>query len=280
MGTNVGDTSEAGPPQARQLDHIDSHGIGERARKALRACLPKTRDGRIALGGLLAILAAGALMRLLFMLAWRPAFFGFPDSVTYVGLAREQLWIDPTREIGYPLFLREMHAIWPTHLAWVIGLQHLFGLASAVLVFLAVRQAGGRPWLGLLPAALIVLNGDEMFLEHTTLTESLFIFLLSIGLYFAARAAGAATPVWAALAGLTFGLANTVRVVALPLIVVLIVWLLFLSGGTWRRRLIATVCSLVCLAAVLGTYATIQHEKTGYWGITTPAGAWNLYSRG
>jgi hypothetical protein len=43
--------------------------------------------------------------------------------------------------------------------------------------------------------------------------------------------------------------------------------------------LLATCCSLVCLAAVLGTYATIQHEKTGYWGITTPAGAWNLYSR-
>ena len=280
MTTSVGDTSEAGGPQAtRPLHRIEHRGIREKASSALRACLPKTRDGRIALGGLLLILAAGALMRLLFMLAWRPAFFGFPDSVTYVGLAREQLWIDPTREIGYPLFLREMHAIWPTHLAWVIAMQHLFGLASAVLVFLAVRRAGGPAWLGLLPAALIALNGDEMFLEHSPLTEPLFIFLLSIGLYFAARAASAGTPVWAALAGLALGLANTVRVVALPLIVVLIVWLLFLSGRTWRRRLLATGCSLVCLIAVLGTYATIQHEKTGYWGITTPAGAWNLYSR-
>jgi hypothetical protein len=229
--------------------------------------------------GLLAILLAGGVMRLLFLLAWRPAFFGFPDSLTYVGLAREHLWVDPTREVGYPLFLRELHAIFPTHLTWVIALQHLFGLASAVLVFLAVRQAGGPPWLGLLPAALVALNGAEMFLEHTTLTESLFIFLLSLGLYFAAHAAGARTPVWAALAGLTLGLANTVRVVALPLMVVLLLWLLFGSGGAWRRRLLASTVSLACMACVLTPYAVIQHKHTGYWGLATPAGAWNLYSR-
>jgi hypothetical protein len=218
-------------------------------------------------------------MRLLFLLAWRPAFFGFPDSLTYVGLAREHLWVDPTREVGYPLFLRELHAILPTHLTWVIALQHLFGLASALLVFLAVRRAGGPPWLGLLPAALVALNGAEMFLEHTTLTESLFIFLLALALYFATRAAGARTPVWAALAGLTLGIDNTVRVVALPLMVVLLLWLLLGSGGTWRRRLLAAAASLLCMACVLTPYVIVQHKHTGYWGLTTPAGAWNLYSR-
>src|ERR1039458_8036032 len=64
--------------------------------------VPRSRDGRVALGGLLLILVAGAIMRLLFLLAWRPAFFGFPDTVSYVGLALEKLWVDPTREVGYP----------------------------------------------------------------------------------------------------------------------------------------------------------------------------------
>jgi hypothetical protein len=218
-------------------------------------------------------------MRLLFLLAWRPAFFGFPDTVSYVGLALEKLWVDPTREVGYPLFLRELHAMFPTHLTWAIALQHAFGLASAVLLFLAVRRAGGPLSLGLLPAAVVALNGAEIFLEHSALTESLFIFLQSLGIYFGVRAAGARLPIWAALAGLTFGLANTVRVVALPSLVILLAWLLLLSGGSWRRRLLATVCAMVCTLAVLVPYAVVQHEHTGYWGVTTPAGAWNLYAR-
>lgn len=248
-------------------------------RKVFASLWPRTRGERVAVVGLIAVLAAGAVMRLLFLAAWRPAFFGFPDSVTYVGLAMEKLWVDPTREVGYPLFLRELHAIFPNHLTWVIALQHLFGLASALLVFLAVRRSGGPPWLGLLPAALIALNGAEMFLEHSPLTESLFIFLLSLALYFAASAAGARMPVWAALAGLALGTANTVRVVALPLIVVLLVWLLLWSNDTWRRRLLGTCAAMAAMACVLVPYVIVQHEHTGYWGLSTPAGAWNLYSR-
>lgn len=218
-------------------------------------------------------------MRLLFLLAWRPAFFGFPDTVSYVGLAMEHLWVDPTREVGYPLFLRELHALFPGHLTWVIALQHIFGLASAVLLFFAVRRAGGPVSLGLLPAAVVALNGAEMFLEHSPLTESLFIFLLSLGIYLAVSAVGARLPIWAALAGLAFGLANTVRVVALPLIVILLAWLLFCSGGAWRQRLLATACATLCTLAVLIPYAVVQHKHTEYWGVTTPAGAWNLYAR-
>ena len=218
-------------------------------------------------------------MRALLLLAWRPSFFGFQDSLSYVGLAMEKLWVDPTREVGYPLFLRELHAIVPTHLTWVIALQHLLGLASAVLLFAAVRRAGGPPWLGLLPAAVVALNGAEMFLEHATLTESLFIFLQALAIYFAVRAAGAHLPVWAALAGLALALANMVRVVALPALVLLLVWLLLLSGGSWRRRLLATACSAACALAVLVPYAAVQHDHTGYWGVATPAGAWNLYAR-
>src|ERR1039458_8335014 len=99
---------------------------------------PRSRDGGVARRGLLFMRVAGGMMGLLFVVAGRPAFFGFPDTVSYVGLALEKLWVDPTREVGYPLFLRELHAIFPTHLTSAIALQHVFGLVSAVLLFLAV----------------------------------------------------------------------------------------------------------------------------------------------
>jgi hypothetical protein len=240
--------------------------------------MPSTRVGRVTFVCLLLILLAGAVLRLLFLLAWRPAFLGYPDTASYINLARASLWADPTREVGYPLFLRLMHGI-SGHLTFTIATQHLFGLASAAILFCTVRRARGPVWLGLLPAFLVALNGAEVFLEHSTLTESLFILVLSIGLYCAARATDARRPLWAALVGIAFGVATTIRVSALPLIGVMLVWLLLWSAEGWRRRLAAVLSAALGLTAVLLPYAIVQNDKTGYFGIATRAGAWNLYGR-
>jgi hypothetical protein len=111
------------------------------------------------------------------------------------------------------------------------------------------------------------------------LSESLFIVLLSAGMYFAVRSLDAAGARWAALSGLLLAVACTVRVVALPLLGVLLLWLALMSGGSLRRRARHTAIAAACAAAILGSYAIVQHRQTGYWGLTTPAGAWNLYSR-
>ena len=49
-------------------------------RPALR--LPESREDRLAFFGLAALLVAGALLRLLFIFAWRPAFMGWPDAAS------------------------------------------------------------------------------------------------------------------------------------------------------------------------------------------------------
>jgi hypothetical protein len=229
--------------------------------------------------GLVAILALGVVLRAILLLAWSPAFMGFPDASAYVSMASRSLWSDPTHEIGYALFLRDLHMLggqlWPT-----IVIQHISGLASAVFWWLIVRRCvGRRPWLALFPAAVVALDGGEMFLEHSTMSESLFIVLLSAGLYFAARSLDADGARWAALSGLTLAVACTVRVVALPLLVVLLLWLALMSGGELRRRVRQTAIAAVSAVAVLGSYAIAQHQQTGYWGLTTSAGPWNLYSR-
>jgi hypothetical protein len=240
--------------------------------------LPAGRSERFALIALALILGLATALRVLLMLAWSPAFMGFPDASAYVSMASRSLWGDPTHEIGYALFLRDLHALggqlWPT-----IVIQHISGLASAVFWWLVVRRCGGRPWLALFPAAVVALDGGEMFLEHSTLSESLFIVLISAGIYFAVRSLDADGARWAALSGLVLAVACTVRVVALPLLVVLLVWLAMLSGGEPRRRLRQTAIAAISAAAILGSYAIAQHQQTGYWGLTTSAGSWNLYSR-
>ena len=92
------------------------------------------------------------------------------------------------------MFLRLLHAIAP-HLILVVLVQHALGLLAAVLFFLAVRRCGGPRGLGLAPAAIIALGGDELFLEHAALSEALFIFLLSAMLYCAVRASDGGLPV-------------------------------------------------------------------------------------
>jgi Dolichyl-phosphate-mannose-protein mannosyltransferase len=241
------------------------------------ACL--THTDRVALVGLGAVLCAGFVLRVLFMAAWQPALMGYSDSAAYLSMASTgNLWSTGLHPAGYPVFLIDLHALVPT--AWfVIGVQHLFGLASALLLWLAVRRAGVPRLAALLPAAVVALNGGEMFLEHSLLSESLFIMLTSVCIYAAARASEPPSARWAALAGFALGAADTVRVTALPLLPILVLWLLLGTGGHWRARLRAAGAGLACIVCVVGVYTAAQARQTGVTTLTTPAGVWNLYGR-
>ena len=246
--------------------------------RAIRAWRDMGRVDRLALAGLAVVLIAGFVLRVLFMFAWSPAFMGFSDSPAYLQMASGNLWGDPLHPVGYPLFLRDLHALVPT--AWfAIAIQHLFGLISAVLIWLTVRRAGAPRLAALLPAAVIALNGGEMFLEHSILTEPLFILLASICLYCASRAASPPNARWAAAAGLALVFAHTVRVVALPLFPVLVLWLALASGGAWRERLRAAAAALACIVIALGAYVLVQDRNTGVVSLTTPTAGWDLYGR-
>ena len=192
---------------------------------------------------LAALLGVGLALRVYFFFVWRPAITGYSDSAVYFQDAVESLWKDPVRTVGYSMFLRVLHGISP-HLILVPIVQHALGLISAVLLFLTVRRCGGPRWLGLVPAGIIALGGDELFLEHAALSEALFIFLLSATLYSAVRASqGRAW--WAALAGLCAGLGVWDRGAGIPMVAVVALWLVFSAGRPTRRTIAVGVLSLV-----------------------------------
>ena len=248
--------------------------------------LPESREDRLAVIGLAALLVVGALLRLLFIFAWRPALFGWPDAASYIEvsqgaggapLGNAELFGNPLRPAGYPLFLRVLHGIAPS-LLFVVVLQHLLGLASAALLYLTVARTGVPRPLGLVPAAVVALGGDIMFVEHAPISEALFIFLVASGLYAAVRSQEGEHLRWPAICGLTFALAASVRVVAVPLLVVVGLWLLVGTRLALRRRLTVLAVGAAAALGLLGTYYAIQERAVGRTGLS-PNGIWNVYGR-
>jgi hypothetical protein len=226
------------------------------------------------------LLGVGLVLRVWFVIVWSPALSGYSDSGIYfdgaVGSV-SRLWSDPIRTVGYSMFLRLLHGIAP-HLILVIIVQHALGLGAALLFFLAVRRCGGPRGLGLIPAAIIALGGDQLFLEHAALSDALFIFLLSALMYCAVRALDGRAR-WAALAGLFIGLGVWERGAGLAMAALIPSWLLFSTGRPTRRTLAMGVLALVVSLATVGVYVGWRHAASGKPGLLTSNNAYNLYAR-
>lgn len=236
-----------------------------------------SREDRRVFIALAVLLLWGAALRAAVMAKGGPAFLGYPDSFFYVGSAADELFSDPGHTAGYGVFLRVLHAIDP-HLLSVVAVQHLFGLVTAGVLFLVVRHAGVRGWPSLLPAAVILLAGPVIYLEHAPATEALFALLQAGAIYAAVRAArGAALP-WAAVAGALAGLTVLIRPIALVLLIAIAGLLLASGREGWRRRLALPAAAAVPALVLLGCYMAVQHGQTGRSDLVQ-AGGWFTYAR-
>jgi hypothetical protein len=246
----------------------------------VRAWLDERRSASLlgdrVLACLVALLLAGIALRVLLLVAWRPGFVGYPDSGVYIEDAIASPFWDPLRVVGYGAFLRLVHAIVP-YLLVVTLLQHLLGLASGLLMFGVVRRLGVPAAYGLLPAAVVLLAGDGLFLEHAILSEALFVFLLSGMLWCAARSTEGELR-WLALGGLLAGLEATDREVGLVLAPTLGIWAALSGSGGVRQRVRRLAVPTLAAAVVIVGYMAAHAHYTGRWGMTI-SGSYNLYGR-
>ncbi len=136
---------------------------------------------------LVAIVALGAAARIYFLVVYHPALIGWTDTYTYLSTARGPLFQAQWTTAGYPIFLRVLHIIWPRLILATI-VQHVLGVLGGVLLFDAVRRAGLPRGIGLVPAAVVIMSGFEIVLEHAILTDAPFAFLVNIGLWCTVRA--------------------------------------------------------------------------------------------
>jgi len=230
------------------------------------------------------LFAIGVGLRLWFLASYRPAFMGYSDSQYYVSNAAHDLFQNGMRPAGYPLFLRVVHAV-NAHLSVTIAVQHLLGLGTATVLYLSLRRLGAPRAVALAPAAPVLLDGGQIFLEHAVLSEALFTALVAAGVYATiradegggARAPGWAVLAWAVLAGACAGMSATVRPVGLALVPVVALWLAAHRAG-WRRAAVSGTVAVLGAAAVLGGYLYAQESATGAMSLTRGSG-WDLYAR-
>lgn len=143
-----------------------AQGFVSRARHLLRRHL-----------GITILLGLGVALRLLFMIAYRPAFWFNGDSGRYISMSKAPLAPQLTRPLGYVVLLKAL-APAGTHLA-VVAVQHVLGLLLALAVYVLLQRRGLPRWLSCLAAAPLLFDSLVLSMEHYLLTDTLFTVLFA-----------------------------------------------------------------------------------------------------
>ena len=214
-----------------------------------------------------ALLAAGLALRVLVQLAYRPALF-YIDTTRYLYNAEG---MDP---VGYKGPLRAILLV--ANFDAVAAVQHLLGLAMAVVIYVLLLRRGAPRWLAALAIAPVLLDAYQLQAEQSVMP----------GIWFQAlTVAGLAILLWrprttwrtAAAAGVVLGTSATVAQVGEILIVPAAIYLL-VAGGGWRRALGRATALCVAFAVPILAYSTGSYLATGLFALSHQ-GATSMYGR-
>jgi hypothetical protein len=219
-------------------------------------------------GALLALLAAGAALRVVALVAIYPGIW-FPDTNNYVRQVALQT-LSVTRVGGYALAIAPFFHLGSAG-ALIIA-QHVIGLGIGVAIYaLLVHRGVPRPvaLLAIVPAALDAYLID---IEHMIMSETVFHATV-VGAIVVLLWKDEPGPVATGAAGLLLGYAAIVRSVALPFVAIFVVYLLVRRVG-WRPLV------LFCAgwAVVTGAYVTVYHAQHGKYAFTQFGGRF-LYAQ-
>lgn len=228
-----------------------AHQFAERSRRGLR------RHWLFAV-----VLACGTALRVAVQLAYQPALI-FPDSERYIQYAWHFVnghWSpDWLRTSGYSLLL--FPAVLARNLTVVAVVQHLLGLATAVLIYAFLLRFGARRWLAALAAVPVLFDPLQLDLEQYVLSDVSATFLLMAALVVLAWKHGAIGKAAPVIAGLLLAAATIIResdlVVVLPAV-------LYLAAVVRPVRRLAALAALLLAGFVLPVLGYLGWHQVSY----------------
>jgi hypothetical protein len=208
------------------------------------------------------------LPRILAAMAFRPALLT-ADSFLYMKDAVNST-LGVIRPSGYSFFLR---ALEPFHsLLLVTTIQHLMGVAIAVIAYGLLRYHGLPGWGAALAAAPTLFDTRQVALESYILPDTLYclVIMLAVAVLLTKR-----TPrLWqCGIAGLLLAYASVLRGNGLPLVFVALAFMLVRRVG-WRALAAAAAAAAIPLIG----YAAAYDHSYGQFNITSSDGIF-LWSR-
>jgi hypothetical protein len=197
------------------------------------------------------LLAAGLVLRVLALAAYHPALI-YVDTLKYLYGA------SPGSEpLGYTVLLRLM--LLAGDLGTVVVVQHLLGLAMAVVLYVVLLRRGAARWLAALAVAPVLLDAYQIQMEQTIMPDVWFEVLIVAGLAVLLWRPAVTMP-FAVAAGLILGSSATVKQLGELLVLPAVVYLL-VGGG---RRAVTSSAALVAafLLPIVG-YGGVSYARTG-----------------
>jgi len=198
----------------------------------------------------------GVVLRAITMVGFQPAIWFGGDSASYLSSAL-RLAPGTSRLSGYGLMLRLLR---PFHsFAVVVAVQHLLGLAMAVLIYLLLRRYRLPAWGATLAAAPVLLSAYQIQLEHEILPSATFGFLVLLAITLTLWWRGR-RPLWATVAaGLALAAAATFWPVGLPMLILFLAYLVLRRAG-WRAVTATAAAAALPLAGYLMWFNSTYHH--------------------
>src|SRR4249920_679751 len=225
--------------------------LPQRLAALARHALPLAREHWL----LALLLTAGLVLRVLAQVAYRPALF-YIDSMKYLFGAYPGN--DPP---GYQILIKPVLAVADPSL--IAALQHVLGLAMAVVLYIVLQRRGVPRWLSALATAPILLDAYQVQFEQTIMPDVMFEACIVAGL---AALLWQPRPRTALIitGGLALGASATARQIGEILILPALAYLL-VSVPHWRHRL--TQGAILCAAFALPilAYCSVALAVTGHF---------------